>query len=356
MINRIISPISKPIVREKSNKGKVVFGLIILLIVGGLAYWLLNRPAHQDELQESSTSLLPSINGQMVDPNLAKQRPVAVVIENHTDSRPQSGYTNAEIVYESLAEGGITRTLAVFQTKEARSIGPIRSARPYFNFIANQWGAIYVHSGGSKQALSELTAGVHNNLYDVNEFYFGKYFNRNSSRYAPHNLYSSTEELTKLAEAEKEQNWNPVKLWNFGDIMPTEQDQKINNIIIPFSIANYEVNYKFNSEKNSYERIVGGKASIDEESNEPVLAKNVLIQFADTNLNPDDDLGTLNIKLNNSGPCILFTANLRKDCRWSFEGGKTIYKDMDGNDLKLQAGQTWVEIFPRDRQNEVTSS
>ncbi len=354
MKNRIISPVSPAPKKRKAKK--YLFGIIILAIIISLVWWL--WPKSSSELSEQATQekTHASINGSLVSEELSKLRPIAVVIENHGDSRPQSGYTDAEVVYESLAEGGITRTLGIFQTKKPKSIGPIRSARPYFNFIANQWGAAYAHSGGSKQALSELSAEVYNNLFDMNEFSYGKYFDRDSARTAPHNLYTTMEDLGELIEDKHQAEWNYRTIWNFGNVVITEQMQKINNITIPFSNPIYEAKYTFNPSTSTYDRMIGGKNAIDRNNQTQVSPKNILVQFADTNLNPDDDLGTLNIRLNNSGPCILFTAGTRKDCRWAWENGATKYRDLEGNDLTLQAGQVWVEIFPRDRQNEVTAN
>lgn len=339
-------------------KTKIIVIIIVVLVVG-FTGWRIWNNFFSDKTQnknDQQVQTFPSIGGLLVSESESKLRPLAVVIENHSDSRPQSGYNDAEIVYEVLAEGGITRTLGIFQTKNAESVGPVRSARPYFNFIANQWGAGYVHSGGSKQALSELSANVHNNLFDINEFYYGKYFDRDSSRFAPHNLYTTISNIRELLKSKNEQDWSPIQMFQYGNIEIPQDAQKISTITIPFSVTNYEATYNYNSETQSYDRTMGGKEAKDRNDDNKISPKNIIVQFADTSLNPDDDLGTLNIKLNNSGPCIIFTANIRKDCRWSWENNRTKYSDMDGNNITLQAGQTWVEIFPRDRQNEVTSN
>ena len=338
-------------------KTKIIVTIIVALVVGftGWRIWsnFFNNTAQNENDKQVQT--FPSIGGFLVSELESKLRPIAIVIENHGDSRPQSGYNDAEIVYEILAEGGITRTLGIFQTKNSESVGPVRSARPYFNFIANQWGAGYAHSGGSKQALSELSANIHNNLFDINEFYYGKYFTRDSTRSAPHNLYTTIADLRSLLESKNEKEWSPVYIFQYGDLIVPEETTKVSSITIPFSVANYEAKYNYNLETKSYDRTIGGKEAKDRNNQTKISPKNIIIQFADTSLNPDDDLGTLNIKLNNSGPCIVFTASIRKDCRWSWENGRTKYTDHEGNALVLQAGQTWVEIFPRDRQNEVTS-
>ena len=338
-------------------KTKIIVSIIVTLIVGFTAWraWEAFSTKDSSETSEQQTEQFPTSSGILASEESSKLRPIAVVIENHGDARPQSGYTDAEIVYEILAEGGITRTLGIFQVKDPESIGPVRSARPYFNFIANQWGAVYVHAGGSKQALSELSAQVQKNIFDINEFYFGKYFERDSSRSAPHNLYTTISNLRELLESKNEKDWTPTQIFQYGELTVPENAQKVSTLTIPFSVPNYEAKFNYNTETKSYDRTIGGKEAKDRNNGARISPKNIIVQFADTSLNPDDDLGTLNIKLNNSGPCIVFTANIRKDCRWSWENGRTKYADTEGNAIVLQAGQTWVEIFPRDRQNEVTS-
>ena len=157
----------------------IIVGAIIIAVVGTILFWkyqLKDKIVGPGKDSAESQTQVPAINGVPVSEQIANTRPIAVVIENHTQARPQSGLSNADIIYETLAEGGITRFLALYQTQDAKEIGPIRSARPYFNTIANQWGAVYAHVGGSEIALSELNAGVHKKLTDLNQYFFGDYF------------------------------------------------------------------------------------------------------------------------------------------------------------------------------------
>src|SRR5581483_1401572 len=118
------------------------------------------------------------------------KRPFAVVVENHPDARPQSGLSQADVVYEALAEGGITRFLAIFQSQDVKSIGPVRSARTYFNDWAQEWGAVYAHVGGNSDALALIKAGIPG-VSDADQFFNDPYFTRISSRRPPHNTYTS---------------------------------------------------------------------------------------------------------------------------------------------------------------------
>lgn len=131
-------------------------------------------------------------------PEPDRTRPLAVMIDNHPAARPQSGVARAEEVWEVLVEGGLTRLMAVYRSATAAEIGPVRSARPYFLPLARGYDAVYVHVGGSDEALADLASG-RLGLDDVNEFREGDAFRRDRSRSAPHNVYTSTAALRALA-------------------------------------------------------------------------------------------------------------------------------------------------------------
>src|SRR5258708_23201857 len=152
----------------------------------------------QSQQQYQQSLKVAAINGEMVSPAQV-QRPFVVVIENFLDSRPQSGLSQADIVYEALAEGGITRFLAVFQSQNAASIGPVRSARTYFNDWAQELGAIYAHVGGNSDALYYIKKGIPG-VSDADQFFNDPYFKRISSRPLPLNTYTSSDKLLALSQ------------------------------------------------------------------------------------------------------------------------------------------------------------
>lgn len=330
--------------------------LVVIIIASALAVtgwriWLKffqnNNPVENSEQQE----LAETINGNLIAKNQAHSRPLAVVIENHFDSRPQSGLTDAEIVYETLAEGGITRYLAIFQSHQPEVIGPIRSARPYFNFLANTWGAGLVHSGGSEQALAELRTGIHKNLFDINEFFYGKFFFRNKSRFAPHNLYTTTDQLRQILEDKEQTDWQPRQMWQFKVTPTADLTSTVSTITLPFSQSSYQVKYNFDPATSSYKRYIAGQPDIDLNNNNPVSPRNVLVQLTNMSINSNDPLGTMNINLQANGPCYLFSAGQFTECRWNYDNNRFYYTTAEGEPLQLERGQTWIEIFPRDKQS-----
>jgi len=121
-------------------------------------------------------------------------RPLAIMVENSEGARPQSGLDKANIIYEVLAEGGITRFLAIYYDQDAEEVGPIRSARPYFVSKSLEHQAVYIHVGGSEEAYNFIKE---ENIDDINEFVDFEPFWRSTDREPPHNLYTSTSKLRK---------------------------------------------------------------------------------------------------------------------------------------------------------------
>ncbi len=338
-------------------KLKIIITAVVILALAftGWRIWKLTQDSSNNNDTTTEQPKLPSINGTLVNQKVAELRPIAVVIENHSDSRPQSGLSEADIVYETLAEGGITRFLALFQQGDPKEVGPVRSARPYFNFLSNMWGSPLVHAGGSKQALSELNSGIYKDLFDVNEFSYGDYFYRDTERLAPHNLYTSIgNDQRKLLQKKNQSAWTARTIFDYRTTPVEQIVPEITSVTIPFSTDSYEVKYQYNKTNNNYQRSIKNIASIDKNNEQQITPKNVLIMLADIATNPDDDLGTQTIKLNNNGPCFLFSVGKFTRCKWEYRDGKHFYMDSEGASLKLETGQTWIEIFPRNLQDKIS--
>lgn len=333
----------------------IIIIAIIIAVVGTVIYWqhkLKIKEAEKQALEQQPQA--QAINGEMVPEFIAKSRPIAVVVENHPDARPQSGLLHADIVYETLAEGGITRFLAIYQTKNPKEIGPVRSARPYFNFIANQWQAAYAHVGGSAIALDQLNTGVYKKLTDVNQFFFGDYFYRSKERLAPHNAYTTLDLLRGLMEKKKWTDWQPVKLGEFATIPTAELQTTTTKISAKFYEPQYAVNFTFDPSVGLYARSNGGKPSIDKNSDSQLYVRNVLVQYVDDYTVPMETVNGLGLKLDGDGRAVLFTGGKAVDGTWQYLNGQTEFKTEDGASMKFQPGQTWVILMPKSLSNNVT--
>ncbi len=194
--------------------------------------------------------------------------PLAVMVENHTDARPQSGLSKADVVYEALAEGGITRFMAVFLQEDTK-MGPIRSARPYYLDWAVEYGAAYAHFGGSPDALDKINQY---GIKDLNGLTIGPpTFERTNARPAPHNVYSTTEKLREKADQKGYKKDTDITMWKFldeKDIPRRDKRPATFSIKLGFNgTAGYNVEWRYNQDTNSYFRFTTGTASINAETN-----------------------------------------------------------------------------------------
>ena len=191
--------------------------------------------------------LVPApLTGEMVTPAEAARHPIAVMIDDLRPARPQSGLSLADVVWQAPAEGGIPRYMAVFQSNIPDVVGPVRSTRLYYIAWASEWKSVYVHAGGSPQALKTLRSkGSGQYVYNADEFRYSGTFYRLKTRIAPHNLYTTGKKLRALAKhmGAKDQAYDTV--WTFAPDAPLEQR--------PYG-GTITVGYPYNTIKYRYDR------------------------------------------------------------------------------------------------------
>ncbi len=335
---------------KSSNKTFVVLGAgacVILLIVGAIYLIKSNKAGSDKALSSSPVEQNSSIPKPLLDPEEAlpmDQRPIAVMIENHPDSRPQSGLSQADIVYEALAEGGITRQMAIFQTKKADSIGPIRSARPYYIDWAKELSAVYVHVGGSADALGLLRGGV-SGVTDLDQYFNGDYFKRITTRQAPHNVYTSTDKLLSAVSDKKIEGKRSYSEFSLKlDSAAVQPDAT--TIDLEFSLPAFAVRWVYDGSKNSYKRYVAGVEVVDAANKKNVLAKNVVVQRVKVVPIPGDPKLLVNIDTKSGGVADVFMDGTRIKAAWKIVNGRTKYFDLSGKEIAFNAGQTWLEMVP----------
>ncbi len=269
-----------------------------------------------------------------------------VMIENHVDARPQSGLSRARIVYEILAESDITRFLAIFDLADnLEQIGPVRSARPYYIDIASEYGAIYAHSGGSNAALNRLKYDKF--VTNLDEFfgYNTAYFWRDINRYAPHNLYTSTNLLMEAKDHYNVSSDADFRSWKFKDGQPNSESNT--EIKIDYSGApSYQVIWKYIKDTNRYERWQNKTRHVDIDGS-VVEADNVIIQYATMKIL--DEVGRKDIKLIGSGECLIFRDGLNIEGTWQKKdaASRTIFYDQNDNEIELNRGKIWIEVVSK---------
>lgn len=282
------------------------------------------------------------IDGVFVQNGEENVYPVAVIIDNHIDSRPPASLSKANLVYEAEAEGGITRYLAIFATREnIKKIGPVRSARPYFIDFAKELSALFVHCGGSPKALVKISK---DNIFGLNEFYNDLYFWRDKNRPAPHNIFTSTELLNKYIE---NQNYDLGKFlsWKFKDenLQDNNGSKLDREITINFKYQNFVVKWKYDMINNEYLRYLNGIIHRDEDGGE-IRVKNIVIQKSETKV-IDKEL-RLEIKTIGQGDSIICLDGFCEQGEWrkNNPSSRTRYYYKDNNEVIFNAGKIWIEV------------
>ncbi|KNZ68337.1 hypothetical protein Tfer_3121 [Thermincola ferriacetica] len=287
------------------------------------------------------------LTGIMTDPANLEKRPVAVMVENAPAARPQSGLPKADIVYEVLAEGGITRFLAIYHSQDSDNVGPVRSARPYYIERALEYNALYAHCGGSEDAKKFVKTA---RVADMDEFGIGRRggaYWRIKSRKAPHNLYGDTDKIRQVSLDKGYQAH--VRVPGFSFLSPGE---KLHNglpapeIVINFPRRYSLVKYTYDPKKNLYFRYNGGKAHIDNVTGRQLTARNIIIQY--TNTKVIDAEGRLDVQMIGSGKALFFIDGQVYRGRWEKGALRawTVYRDEQGKEIRLRPGQTWIEVVP----------
>jgi hypothetical protein len=276
------------------------------------------------------------------DEQTSKLRPIAVMIDNQAGARPQSGLVDADIVYEMPVEGKITRFLAIFHHIETDKIGPVRSARPYFIDKALEFNAVYVHCGGSPQALDDIVGLKVAALNDLNG---DPCFWRAVDRKAPHNLYTSTRLMREVMVNKKLENKSAPEYFKFSDDIFDIDGKKTGEVNINYD-KKYKVGYKYDESQKSYYRLVNGEKVNDKETGEAITVVNIIFEKVKTKV--IDDVGRLELSNLGSGSGYFMTAGKLIEIEWSKNSrqGKTTYKDLKGNEITLNKGNVWIQVLP----------
>ena len=282
--------------------------------------------------------------------------PIAVMIENHVDTRPQSGYNSADLVFEALVEGGITRTMAIFWSTSVPEIGPIRSARQYYIEWMLPFDPLYMHIGYAISSDPKVNAGGSLYSFDVKSLDRGGTFWRSSERYAPHNAYSSTDLLYKKAEVYGYTGTpSVIEPWSFKRDAPL--DQRGGKTVADFSFFDrltngglYDITWTYDRSQNIYFRSNGTTPYTDANIATQVYAKNVIIQRVET-ISTYDEKAHMIITTIGSGDAIILRDGVVISATWKKTDARkrTHFYDSDGTEIQFNRGITWIEAVPIDQ-------
>lgn len=334
------------------NKYFILFASVIIVVGGVLIYVELTKPVDKSITNTQriptpvDTRVQSKLMGIKVDPEVNNKKILAVVVENHPDARPQSGLDKASIVYETIAEGGITRFLALYQENECSEIGPVRSARTYFVDWDLEYDALFAHVGGNVDALDEIgPLGVQ----DINQFWNATYFWRDNSRYAPHNVYTTTDKLRAAGTRAKYPTTSNFKGLEFKSDEAQEKRPQTAQLKVDFSGYQFDPVYTYDRNNNVWLRSLGGTPFKDKKTGQQIAPKNVVVEmtpfaYGKTRLGEQ----TTMITTVGSGRALFYIDGQQIEGTWekSDRKSQTVFKDANGNPIKFDAGQTWIEVIP----------
>lgn len=338
---------------KKKNGTKILIAMLVLLIIGTggvLAYKIVKDKEKQETVVAEEPLVEPEKEEKTVQIFQGNDRPIAVMIDNHSDAWPQAGLQKAYMVYEIIVEGGETRLMALFKGADAEKIGPVRSARHYFLDYAMENDAIYTHFGESPQADSDIRKYSIHEIDGIAED--GTTFWRVKDKYSPHNAVTST---AKLMESAKNKNYrmtsNEKSVLNYvTDEVNLEDGQGAISVTIPHSQLQ-TVKYVYDEENKVYTRYARGKEQTDWDTKEAVTTKNIIVTFCDNyTLADKENKGRQGLKNIGTfdGYYITNGKAIKIKCIKNEREEKTIYQDLEGNPIQVNDGNTFVNICPTD--------
>lgn len=295
----------------------------------------------------------PLTGNQVADEAATKRAVTSMMIENSPDARPQSGIKDSGVVFEAIAEGGITRFLVIYQEQQPALIGPVRSVRPYYVDWVAAFDASVGHIGGSYNALKEVRNGQYR---DIDQFFNSGAYWRAKDRSAPHNVYTSFEKLNALNSAK---GYNESKFTGFTRAsVETKKPIKTKKVITPevanqvqvnISGALYNSSYTYNAASKTYLRAQAGKPHLDRESGQ-IAPRVVVVMKVPTTKGYEDGYREQMTTIG-SGEVHIFQNGTHVQGTWKKDAKKSQIKFIDstGKEIPLERGQTWLTAIGTDK-------
>lgn len=291
------------------------------------------------------------LTGREVSDEAAEtQVATCIMVENSPEARPQSGIKDAGVVYEAIAEGGITRFMAVFQEAKPQFIGPVRSVRLYYAQWAKPYNCSIAHAGGAADALA-LIRDPANGYRDIDEFSNTSAYWRQSGRYAPHNLYTSFERLDALNSSK---GYAVSEFAGFdradADAAPAIPDETVDNITIKISSALYNPVYTYDANTNTYLRAHQSGGVHNDRAQDGTLSQYAPSVVVTIKVTPVSRPGSVyaNYTTTGTGTVHVFQNGTVTEGTWvrTTVNSELTLLDTSGNPILLNRGQVWISAYP----------
>ncbi|MBS4535278.1 DUF3048 domain-containing protein [Clostridium sp. D2Q-14] len=305
-----------------------------------------NQSEEENEsINDKSEKVVSPLSGIYTEKNKVDRRPVAVMFDNHRNARWQSGLSEAEVLYEFLVEGKITRYMAIYLVNDPEVIGPVRSSRPYFLSAALEYDSLYVHCGGSPEAVEDIEKLNIDNVSCMSESNDVFYRNNEVGKSSPHNLYTNMESIRKYQDEIGYNLDGDYEAFSFNKEIKSIKGDNAKEVIIDYGLNNI-TSYKYDDESNLYLRYKDGKPHIDENNNTNLTATNIIIQEANTQV--IDEQKRLQIDIIGKGEGYYITNGEYIKITWEKDSreSKTRYYDELGKEIILNPGNTWIQVTP----------
>lgn len=337
---------------------RTILILILLGAVGGGVWFFLQTGGNQTELEaikkgetKADEIYYSRLTGREVsNKDIPTQAATCVMIENSPAARPQSGLNEAGVIYEAIAEGGITRFMAIFQEAKPNYIGPVRSVRLTFAEMAKPYHCSIAHVGGSDNALRLIRNN--SGFRDIDQFYNAKYYWRIRKRASPHNVYTRSSMLDELNYSK---GYRTSEFAGFARIKPDTKPEapatKANKITISMSSNLYSPVYTYDANTNKYLRayVQGGAHYSENENGSKVQnAPDVVVAMKVNAVARAGEEAYADYTTTGTGDAAIFQNGGVIQGRWSRadKDSELKFTDASGNEIQLNRGQTWITLHP----------
>lgn len=395
-----------------NQRNFLIAGIALYLASAGISYAVFNSSSGEPINPGGSTTATGPADGLQIDPSeprdqqcplngamytkteanvWAKRRPLAIMVENSPDARPHSGIVRADIVYEAVSEGGVTRFMPIFLCDAARSnviVAPVRSVRTYFIDWASEYGEkpLFGHVGGANCSAEKLPNGMngpcktdiraqaieqlvkyewrYSKGNDLDQFSVGaKAYIRNETRTGKqvateHSVEGRTEQLWAVGAERGWTNLDPdgvdwttnFRTWKFKDEAPENERTNITPIAHEFwsGYKQYDVRWDYDRATNTYKRTTGGEAHVDLETKQQIAVKNVII-IKSKEINGVDELKHNLYETTPGGDALIFQNGQVIEGRWAKKNrtDRTIFTDKKGQEIEFVRGKIWISVIDK---------
>lgn len=287
------------------------------------------------------------LDGAGAPANLAHRLPMAMMVDDNAVARPQSGISSASIVIQAAADGGEDRYEIIFQEGTATDIGPMRSARPYFVYWADEYKALFGHFGGDANSLQVVIPKNANYIYNMDDLNGGSCpYHRITTRAAPHNAYTNSAALIGCLTSKKyPTTYQNLPTRPFRDDVLPDQRPFTQSLVITYHTGT--VGYEYNRPSDSYMRIIDGKPEVDPANNAQVYARTIVVMYQSVGFDPGslDEVNRPYVYNVGTGKATIFMEGKAIDATWKKTSNTALtrFYDSSGAEIPFVRGEIFMQ-------------